>query len=49
LLQTHSTVRVLDPGRREALAEAVAQAIECHGNTFELPLVTRVYVARSLK
>jgi SAM-dependent methyltransferase len=49
LLQTHSTVRVLDPARRHALVEAVAQAIERHGNTFELPLVTRVYVARSLK
>jgi SAM-dependent methyltransferase len=49
LLQTHSTVRVLDPGRRQALVEAVAQAIERHGNTFELPLVTRVYLARSIK
>jgi SAM-dependent methyltransferase len=46
LLQTHSTVRVLDPGRRRALVEAVAQAIERHGNTFELPLVTRLYLAR---
>jgi SAM-dependent methyltransferase len=49
LLQTHSTVRVLDPGRRQALVEAVAQAIELHGNSFELPLVTRLYVARALK
>jgi SAM-dependent methyltransferase len=48
LLQTHSTVRVLEPGRRRALAEAVAEAIESHGNVLELPLVTRVYLARRL-
>jgi SAM-dependent methyltransferase len=49
LLETHSTVRVLVPERREALVEAVAHAIERHGNAFELPLVTRLYVARALK
>lgn len=49
LLQTHSTVRVMDPERRHALVEAVAGAIERHGDAFELPLVTRVYVARALK
>jgi SAM-dependent methyltransferase len=49
LLQTHSTVRVLDPGRREALVEAVASAVESNGNVLELPLVTRVYIARALK
>jgi SAM-dependent methyltransferase len=49
LLQTHSTVRVLDPARRDALVESVAQAIERHGNAFRLPLVTRVYLARALK
>jgi SAM-dependent methyltransferase len=49
LLQTHSTVRVMDPKRRRALVEAVAGAIERHGGAFELPLVTRVYLARALK
>ena len=48
LLQTHSTVRVMDPARRSALVETVAQAIERHGNAFELPLVTRLYLARRL-
>lgn len=48
LLQTHSTVRVLDPDRRRALAEAVAEAISRNGGTLELPLVTRVYLARRL-
>ena len=48
LLQTHSTVRVLDPGRRQTLVDTVARAIERHGNTFELPLVTRLYLARRL-
>ncbi len=46
LLQTHSTVRVLDPGRRRALAEAVAGAIERNWDRLDLPLVTRVYMAR---
>jgi SAM-dependent methyltransferase len=49
LLQTHSTVRVMDPERRGALVESVACAIERHGDAFELPLVTRVYLARALK
>lgn len=48
LLQTHSTVRVLDPERRQTLVDTVARAIERHGNTFELPLVTRLYLARRL-
>jgi SAM-dependent methyltransferase len=46
LLQTHSTIRVMDPARRAALVEAVADAIERHGDRFELPLVTRLYIAR---
>ena len=46
LLQTHSTVRVMEDERRRALVEAVASAIESHGNVLELPLVTRVYLAR---
>jgi hypothetical protein len=49
LLQTHSTVRVMDPERRSALVEAVTGAIERHGGAFELPLVTLVYLARALK
>jgi SAM-dependent methyltransferase len=49
LLQTHSTIRVMDPERRRALVEAVAGAIERHGDTFELPLVTRAYLTRALK
>jgi len=49
LLQTHSTVRVMDPERRRALVQAVAGAIERHGRAFELPLVTRVYLARAFK
>jgi SAM-dependent methyltransferase len=48
LLQTHSTVRVLDADRRRGLVDAVAQAIERHGNALELPLVTRLYLARRL-
>jgi SAM-dependent methyltransferase len=46
LLQTHSTVRVLDPDRRAALVAAVAQAIESHGDRLELPIVTRLCLAR---
>jgi SAM-dependent methyltransferase len=45
LLQTHSTVRVMDPDRRRALVDAVGSAIESHGNALELPFVTRVYLA----
>jgi hypothetical protein len=37
---------VLDSGRRRALAEAVAEAIESHGDRLVLPLVTRLYLAR---
>jgi hypothetical protein len=39
----------MDPERRGALVESVACAIERHGDAFELPLVTRVYLARALK
>ncbi|HJS94977.1 MAG TPA: class I SAM-dependent methyltransferase [Solirubrobacteraceae bacterium] len=46
LLQTHSTVRVMEDERRRALVEAVASAVESHGNVLELPLVTLVYLAR---
>jgi SAM-dependent methyltransferase len=49
LLQTHSTVRVLDPDRRDALVSAVTRAIEGHGGELTLPMVTRVWLARSLK
>ncbi|MGN6872669.1 MAG: class I SAM-dependent methyltransferase [Solirubrobacteraceae bacterium] len=45
LLQTHSTVRVMEDERRQALVDAVTQAIEAHGDRFELPFVTRLYLA----
>lgn len=45
LLETHSTVRVLDPDRRGALVDAVARAIEAHGNELRLPFVTRLCLA----
>jgi SAM-dependent methyltransferase len=46
LLETHSTIRVLDPEQRDALVAAVADAIERHGDELTLPLVTRVCLAR---
>ncbi len=46
LLETHSTVRVLDPNRRSALVDAVARAIESHGNKLRLPFLTRLCLAR---
>jgi len=46
LLETHSTVRVLDPERRKALIGAVARAIETHGDELSLPLLTRLCLAR---
>jgi SAM-dependent methyltransferase len=46
LLETHSTIRVLDPDRRSALVGAVARAIEEHGDVLALPLLTRVCLAR---
>jgi SAM-dependent methyltransferase len=46
LLETHSTVRVLDPDRRRTLVGAVARAIESHGDELTLPLVTRLCLAR---
>ena len=49
LLETHSTIRVLDPNQRDALLAAVADAIERHGNELVLPLVTRVCLARRVK
>jgi SAM-dependent methyltransferase len=49
LLDTHSTIRVLDSERRRALLGAVASAIEEHGDVLTLPFVTRVCVASRLK
>jgi SAM-dependent methyltransferase len=46
LLQTHSTIRVLDPQRRGALVGAVARAIESHGDRLALPILTRLCLAR---
>ncbi|MBV9605762.1 MAG: class I SAM-dependent methyltransferase [Solirubrobacterales bacterium] len=48
LLQTHSTIRALDPDRRRALVGAVAQAIESHGGRLTLPVVTRLCMARRI-
>jgi SAM-dependent methyltransferase len=47
LLETHSTIRVLDPHRRDALVAAVVDAIERHGDELRLPMVTRVCLARA--
>ncbi|HET6867991.1 MAG TPA: class I SAM-dependent methyltransferase [Solirubrobacteraceae bacterium] len=49
LLDTHSTIRVLDPERRSALLSAVASAIEEHGDVLTLPFVTRLCLASRLK
>jgi SAM-dependent methyltransferase len=49
LLDTHSTIRVLDSERRSALLGAVASAIEEHGDVLTLPFVTRVCLASRLK
>jgi SAM-dependent methyltransferase len=46
LLETHSTIRVLDPDRRSALVRAVARAIESHGDQLTLPFLTRLCLAR---
>jgi SAM-dependent methyltransferase len=46
LLQTHSSVRVLDPHRRSVLAGAVARAIERHGNRLTLSMLTRLCLTR---
>ena len=46
LLETHSTVRVLDADRRRALVDAVARAVESHGNELRLPFLTRLCLAR---
>jgi SAM-dependent methyltransferase len=49
LLDTHSTIRVLDSERRSALLGAVAGAIEEHGDVLTLPFITRVCLASRLK
>lgn len=49
LLQTHSTVRALEPQQREALVGAVERAIESHGDELTLPIVTLLCLARRLK
>jgi SAM-dependent methyltransferase len=46
LLETHSTIRVLEPHRRHELVRAVARAIEAHGNELVLPVTTRLCLAR---
>jgi SAM-dependent methyltransferase len=49
LLDTHSTIRVLDSERRSALLSAVASAIEERGDVLTLPFLTRVCLASRLK
>lgn len=46
LLETHSTVRVLETERRAALVGAVVRAIESHGGQLRLPILTRLCLAR---
>jgi SAM-dependent methyltransferase len=46
LLETHSTVRALDPGRRSGLVGRVARAIESKGGRLTLPILTRLCLAR---
>ena len=46
LLETHSTVRVLDQKQRSALVRAVERAIARHGDELRLPFLTRLCVAR---
>jgi SAM-dependent methyltransferase len=47
LLRTHSDYIVLEPARREALLAAIGAAIETSGGVLELPLVTRLCLARA--
>ena len=49
LLDTHSTIRVLDSERRSALLDAVANAIEENGDELILPFLTRLCLASRLK
>jgi SAM-dependent methyltransferase len=49
LLDTHSTIRVLDPARRSELLGAVASAIEERGNVLTLPFITRLCLASRFK
>jgi hypothetical protein len=46
LLETLSTIRFLEPQRRNELVSAVARAIEAHGNELVVPFVTRLCLAR---
>jgi SAM-dependent methyltransferase len=47
LLQTHSDHVVLAPERRSALIGAIAAAIDRAGGAFELPMITRLCLARA--
>ncbi|MGO9960152.1 MAG: class I SAM-dependent methyltransferase [Solirubrobacteraceae bacterium] len=48
LLSTLSEVRLLQPARRRALLSAVRAAIETHGGTLQMPMVTRLWLARAV-
>jgi hypothetical protein len=48
LLGTLSEVRLLDEGERRWLMEGMHAAIEHHGGTLPLPLLTRVCLARAV-
>jgi hypothetical protein len=46
LLQTHQDHILLEPDRRSELLNAIADAIDRSGGTFDLPFVTYVCLAR---
>jgi hypothetical protein len=48
LLSTHSDHIALGPPVRESLLGRVAEAIDAHGGTLELPYVTRLCLARAV-
>jgi len=48
LLSTHSDHIVLTPAVRDALLQRVAETIDAHGGTLELPYVTRLCLARAV-
>ena len=47
-LSAVSRYRLIDEARRESLFADVAQAIEAHGGSFDLPFETHLYVARRM-
>jgi hypothetical protein len=47
LLGTHSDHRMLEPDVRRRLLDSIAQAIEAHGGTFQVPNVAVLSYARA--